>query len=113
MGEVYLAEDIALARPVAIKAIASGLAHDADARGRFLREARALADVAHPHVVRIYAFGEHAGLPYFVMEYVEGESLADRIRNAGPLQVEEALRIVWQVAEGLEAAWNRGIVHRD
>ena len=113
MGEVYRARDTSLKRTVAIKVILDKLTADNEARERFLREARAMATVEHPHLVRIYSFGESEGMVYLVMEYVEGENLADRLRRLGKLQIDEALQIVRQIAEGLEAAWERGIVHRD
>ena len=113
MGQVFLAEDETLERRVAIKMIAAPLAADGLARKRFLREARAMAGVEHPHVVRIYGFGEAGGQPYIVMEYVEGETLASRLNRATRLAVEDALRIAREVAAALAAAWSRGIVHRD
>jgi predicted Ser/Thr protein kinase len=112
MGKVFLAEDEVLGRPVAVKTISSAVAGRGEARARFLREARAMATVEHPRVVRVYSFGEREALAYFVMEYVEGEALVDRLRRA-PIGVEESVRIAGEVAEGLDAAWTRGIVHRD
>ncbi len=113
MGVVYLAEDTTLNRRVAIKVMTARLAADPSARAFFLREARAMATVEHPHVVRIYSFGERSGVAYLVMEYVEGESLAERIRRLGKLPIEEAMLIAFQVTEALETAWGKGIVHRD
>jgi TPR repeat protein/predicted Ser/Thr protein kinase len=114
MGTVYLAEDSSLGRLVAIKVISGDRGpRDQGARVRFLREARAMATVDHPHVVRVYSYGESAGVVYLVMEYVEGESLGERIRRVGKLSVEEAVEIVLQVASALEAAAEKGIVHRD
>lgn len=114
MGTVYLAEDTTLGRLVAIKVISGDRGpRDQGARARFLREARAMATVEHPHVVRVYSYGESAGVVYLVMEYVEGESLGDRIRRVGQVSVEEAVEIVLQVASALEAAAAKGIVHRD
>ena len=113
MGEVFLAEDETLERRVAIKRIAAPLAAEGAARSRFLREARAMAGIEHPHVVRVYAFGEAEGQPYIVMEYVEGETLAVRLTRATRLAVEDALRIAREVTQALAAAWTRGIVHRD
>jgi len=72
-----------------------------------------MATVEHPHLVRIYSFGTHGDLVYLVMEYVEGGTLRDRLRRAGPMPIEEAVRIAREVAEALEAAWEHGIVHRD
>lgn len=113
MGAVFLAEDLTLGRRVAIKVIAATRAADREARERFLREARAMATVEHPHVVRLYAFGESAGAAHLVMEYVRGEDLASRLRRLGRLPVDGALRIAGQIASALEAAWEKGIVHRD
>src|ERR1043165_5247306 len=112
MGSVYLAEDAALGRKVAIKVVADAIARDAEVRARFLREARLLATVEHPNVVRVYSFAATAERAYLVMEYVEGETLADRIRR-GPLPVAEAREIVATIAGALEAAWEKRIVHRD
>src|ERR1700730_19265164 len=81
MGEVYRAHATSLNRTVAVKVISGKMAHDGMARERFLREARAMAAVEHPHLVRIYSFGESAGTVYLVMEYVEGENLGERLRR--------------------------------
>ncbi len=113
MGAVYLAEDQTLGRRVAIKVIAGRMAGESESAARFLREARSMATVEHPHIVRIYSFGETAGQAYLVMEYVDGEDLARRIKREGKLPVAEALRIARQVCEALEAAWEHHIVHRD
>jgi len=112
MGAVYLAEDEALGRRVAIKVVAEAIARDAAVRARFLREARLLATVEHPNVVRVYSFGASEERAYLVMEYVEGETLADRIQR-GPLPVDEAKAIALQVVDALDAAWEKQIVHRD
>lgn len=117
MGSVFLADEEALGRNVAIKLIkppqeGSGMSA-AEARTRFQREARAMANVEHPNVVRVYAFGETNGQSFLVMEHVNGETLAQRIRRAGPLPVSEAVELIGQVVNGLEAASERGIVHRD
>jgi len=113
MGRVYLAEDETLGRRVAIKVVSERVAGDASSRQRFLREARAMATVEHPNVVRVYSFGEADRQAYIVMEYVEGETLADRMRREGHLGVDTTLRIVDQVVEGLGAAWAGHLVHRD
>ena len=113
MGAVYLAEDSTLGRKVAIKVVSSRVAADAQSRSRFLREARTLATIEHPHVVRVYSFGENEGNAYLVMEYVEGETLADRIAKAGKMPLAEALRITRQIVDALEAAWEKRIIHRD
>ena len=113
MGTVYLADDVTLGRRVAIKVITARLSADETVRARFLREARAMATVEHPHLVRIYSFGTQGDFVYLVMEYVQGETLRDLLRRAGPLPIAETVRIAREVAEALEAAWERGIVHRD
>jgi len=113
MGQVYLAEDELLGRKVAIKTILPQAAGAGESRARFLREARAMATVEHPHVVRVYSFGEAGGQAYFVMELVEGETLATRLQRTPRLTIDEARRIAREVAEALAAAWARGIVHRD
>jgi predicted Ser/Thr protein kinase len=113
MGQVFLAEDETLERRVAIKVITQDRAGEGAARARFLREARSMAGVEHPNVVRIYAFGEAEGHLYIVMEYVDGETLAARLARVTRLAVADATRIAAEVAQALSAAWRRGIVHRD
>jgi tRNA A-37 threonylcarbamoyl transferase component Bud32 len=112
MGVVYLADDVILRRTVAVKVISENRGDSPVDRGRFLREARSMAAIEHPNVVRVYSFGESLRQPYIVMEYVRGESLAARLRR-GPLPLREACRIVREVALGLNAAWARRVVHRD
>ncbi|MDP9360062.1 MAG: serine/threonine protein kinase, partial [Acidobacteriota bacterium] len=112
MGAVYLGEDAALGRKVAIKVVADAIARDAAVRARFLREARLLATVEHPNVVRVYSFGASEERAYLVMEYIEGETLADRIQR-GPMAVDQARDILIKVVEALDAAWEKRIVHRD
>jgi len=112
MGAVYLGEDEALGRKVAIKVVADAIARDAAIRARFLREARLLATVEHPNVVRVYSFAATEERAYLVMEYVEGETLADRIQR-GPMPIAEAKEIIARVADALDAAWEKRIVHRD
>ena len=113
MGAVYLATELKLNRRVAVKVVSRKLGAGTEAEARFLREARSMAQVEHPHIVRVYSFGEIEGQPYLVMEYVEGVDLAARIAREGSLPLEEALRITRQVAEALEAAWEHRVVHRD
>ncbi|HET9425270.1 MAG TPA: serine/threonine-protein kinase [Gemmatimonadaceae bacterium] len=114
MGVVYLARDPALKRMVAVKVMSPERAHDPDARARFQREAEAVAKISHPNVVAVYSVGELAnGIPYLVMQYVEGRSMAERLAEEGPLEVEEAKVIIGQVAAALAAAHAKGIVHRD
>jgi serine/threonine-protein kinase len=113
MGVVLKAFDPALRRNVAIKVLSASLASSGAARRRFLREARAAAAVVHEHVVSVYAVVDTAGLPFFVMEYVPGRSLQDRLDRNGPLSLLEILRIGMQTAAGLAAAHAQGLVHRD
>jgi hypothetical protein len=114
MGSVYLARDPALKRSVAVKVLLPELAKDATSRARFQREAQAVAAVSHPSVIGIYSVGElPGGVPYFVMQYVEGRSFEARLEADGPLGVREARRVLGEVAAALAAAHKRGIVHRD
>lgn len=116
MGVVYRALDTRLQRDVALKILPDEFLHDADRRARFEREAQVLAALNHPHIAQIYGFEEQTAATgstlALVMELVEGEDLAARIRR-GPIPVDEAVSIARQVAEGLEAAHDQGVVHRD
>ncbi|HEX5057834.1 MAG TPA: protein kinase [Kofleriaceae bacterium] len=111
MGEVYLATDLALDRPVAIKVLPSGTA-SGKARERLIKEARAQARVNHTNVAHIYFIGEEEGRLYFAMEYVTGKTLAERIA-AGPLPVEDALAVIRAATLGLREAQRSGFTHRD
>ncbi len=113
MGIVYLARDVALDRPVAIKLLPPGLAADPEYRARFLREARTAAGLSHPNIVPIHVVEEKDDLVYFVMSYVDGESLGDRVRRAGPLRPADVARLVQEVAWALGYAHGRGVIHRD
>ncbi|HEU4630558.1 MAG TPA: serine/threonine-protein kinase [Gemmatimonadaceae bacterium] len=113
MGIVYLARDVQLDRDVAIKVLPSHLARTAESRERFLREARTAAGLSHPHIVPIHRVGEAGGFVFFVMSYVEGETLGERLRTRGPLPPAEAARVLREVAWALAYAHGRGIVHRD
>jgi eukaryotic-like serine/threonine-protein kinase len=112
MGEVWEADDAVLGRRVALKMLVEELAADEQATRRFVREARATARLAHPNVARVYDFGRDGGTPFLVMELLEGETLAARLARS-PLPPDEAARIAAAVADALEAAHQRGIVHRD
>jgi serine/threonine protein kinase len=112
MGEVYQATDSKLGRSVAIKLLPEALSHDNDRSTRFEREARVLASLNHPSIAAIYGLEESGGRKFLVMELVEGQTLAERIKR-GPIVVDEALGIAKQIAEALEAAHERGIIHRD
>lgn len=113
MGVVYKAYEPALQRYVAIKALAPALAHQPGLVERFLREARAMAAVSDPHVLPIYRIDEDADGPWFAMEWVDGENLAQVVARLGRLAEGQALDLVRQAAQGLAAAHARGLVHRD
>ncbi len=113
MGIVFRAEDEQLGRQVAVKVMRPHLATNRDACLRFRREACAVAAFEHNHVVTIYHVGEDQGTPYFAMQLLEGESLRSRLVRCGRLAVNDVLRIGREIAEGLEAAHRRGLLHRD
>jgi serine/threonine-protein kinase len=113
MSTVYQAFDMTLERPVAIKLLHREIAADSDQIERFRREARAVAQLSHPHIVTVIDAGEDDGRPYIVFEYVEGETLKDRIRRLGRLPVAEAVAYAVEIARALAAAHQRSIVHRD
>jgi eukaryotic-like serine/threonine-protein kinase len=114
MGQVYLAEHVKMGRMSAIKVMTPSLAHDADAVGRFNREAANASKITHPNIAAIYDFGETSdGLIYLAMEFVEGESLTKLCEALGALPAPRAAEIARQTASALEAAHERGIVHRD
>lgn len=113
MGAVLKGFDKSLRRVVAIKVMAPHLAGSGSARTRFQREARAAAAITHDNVIDIYSVSEAGGLPYLVMPYARGPSLQKRIDEGGPLSVAEVLRIGRQIAAGLTAAHEQGLVHRD
>jgi serine/threonine-protein kinase len=112
MGIVYKAKDTKLNREVAIKILPPHLLASGDDRARFDREAKAAAALNHPNIATVYEINEHDGKPFIVMEYVEGQTLNHIIDNS-PLKLEEAISITVQIAEGLEAAHKKDIVHRD
>ncbi|MBL0169683.1 MAG: serine/threonine protein kinase [Gemmatimonadaceae bacterium] len=113
MGVVYLARDVQLDRDVAIKVLPSHLSLTAESRERFVREARTAAGLSHPHIVPIHRVGEAGGFVFFVMSYVDGETLGERLRARGPLSPADATRVLREVAWALAYAHGRGIVHRD
>jgi len=112
MGVVYKAEDLSLHRFVALKFLPVHTLADDVARERFKREARATAALDHPNICHVYEIGEHEGRSFIVMAFLEGESLSDKVRR-GPLVIEEAVGIAAQIAEGLDHAHQRGVIHRD
>ncbi|MBN2241414.1 MAG: serine/threonine-protein kinase [Acidobacteria bacterium] len=112
MGEVYEADDLNLGRKVALKFLPEGFAGDPERMARFEREAKLLASLNHPNIASIYGLEQAEGKRFLVMELVEGETLAQRVKK-GALTVEEALAICRQIADGLEAAHDKGVIHRD
>ncbi|PYR33034.1 MAG: hypothetical protein DMF90_22300 [Acidobacteria bacterium] len=112
MGEVYRAHDTKLGRDVAIKILPAAFTHDAERLARFRREARVLATLNHPNIGAIYGLEAANGLRGIVLELVEGESFADRLRR-GPMPIKEVVGIARQIADALEAAHEKAIVHRD
>ena len=112
MGEVYRARNTKLGREVAIKVLPEAFAQNEERLARFEREARLLASLNHPNIATLYGFEQSDGVRFLVMELADGETLAERLRR-GPIPVEDALPIFKQIAEGLEAAHEKGIIHRD
>ena len=113
MGVVYKGFETSLNRYVAIKVLADSLAHDEAVKERFLREARSMAALNDPHIIQIYFIGDDEGQTYFVMEFVEGESLGSMLKREGKLSVEQSAKVLQQTAMGLSTAHDRGVVHRD
>src|SRR5229473_382993 len=112
MGEVYQARDARLNREVAIKVLPAAFVRDPERLRRFQQEAQAVAALNHPNILAVHDFGEHEGSPYMVSEFLEGETLRERLRP-GTLPVRKATEYAEQVARGLAAAHEKGIVHRD
>ena len=112
MGEVYRAKDTRLDRTVAIKVLPSHLSSNADLRLRFEREARAISSLNHPHICTLHDIGNQDGVDFLVMEYLEGETLAQRLRK-GALPLKETLRIGIEICDALDKAHRAGIIHRD
>ncbi|HEX4622507.1 MAG TPA: serine/threonine-protein kinase, partial [Myxococcaceae bacterium] len=113
MGTVYLATDVALDRPVAVKILAKQLSSDQELLTRFEREARMMAKLEHPNIVPVYAVGRHDERPFIVMKMLEGQTLSQLLREKGALSVDETLAMVRQVAAGLQFIHQKGFVHRD
>src|SRR6266540_4097065 len=112
MGEVYRARDTRLDRNVAVKILPAEFARDAQLKSRFEREARTISQLSHPHICTLYDVGRHDDSQYLVMEYLDGETLADRLEK-GPLPIAQVLVYGSQIAEALDVAHRRRIIHRD
>src|ERR1700693_3005327 len=112
MGEVYKARDTRLERTVAIKVLSSHLSASPEVRQRFEREAKTISQLSHPHICALYDVGREGDTEYLVMEYLEGETLSDRLAK-GPLPLEQTLRYGTEIADALDKAHRQGIVHRD
>ena len=112
MGEVYRARDTRLERSVAIKVLAPHMAEDPDFRARFEREAKTVSSLDHPHICAVYDIGSHDGTDYLVMQYLDGDTLAARL-TVGPLPLAQALRHAVEIADALDKAHRRGVIHRD
>jgi len=112
MGAVYKARDTRLDRTVAIKVLPEDVASDPERRHRFEREARTVSQLNHPHIATLFDLGQNDGIHFFIMEYVEGETLFDRLKK-GPLPLAEALRYGAEIADALDKAHRQGVVHRD
>jgi len=112
MGEVYRARDTRLERMVAIKVLPPHFADSSDRRQRFEREARAVSSLSHPHICTLHDIGQQEGLVYLVMEYLEGETLAERLEK-GPLPTDQLLRYAVEIADALDKAHRQGVIHRD
>jgi non-specific serine/threonine protein kinase len=112
MSVIYKAEDTVLGRLVALKFLSDNLTREPAVVDRFRREARTASALNHPNICTIHEIGEHEGLPFIVMEYLEGRSLRDVIRGH-PLDTDHLVNYALQIASGLEAAHNAGVIHRD
>src|SRR6476620_11617806 len=112
MGEVYRARDVRLERTVAIKILPADLSSSPNLKQRFEREARAISSLNHPHICALYDIGTQDGIDFLVMEYLEGQTLADRLQR-GALPIDQALEIGIEIADALDKAHHQGIVHRD
>ncbi len=113
MGVVYKGYETSLNRFVAVKMLADALVDDAGVRERFVREARSMAALNDPHIIQIYSVGEDQGCPYFIMEFVDGESLSSLLAREGRLHAEQAAKVIHQTALGLAVAHDKGVIHRD
>src|SRR6516165_711614 len=112
MGEVYRARDTRLERSVAIKILPEQLSKDTTRKQRFDREAKTIASLNHPHICTLYDIGHQDGTDYLVLEYLEGETLAERLKK-GPLPLDQVLRYAIEISDALDKAHRKGITHRD
>jgi eukaryotic-like serine/threonine-protein kinase len=112
MGEVYRARDTRLGRDVAVKILSTHLSFDPDLKRRFEREARAVSSLTHPNICCLYDIGSQDGIDFIVMEYLEGQTLDDRL-STGPPPLQQALKIDVEIADALDKAHHEGILHRD
>src|SRR5579872_4526788 len=112
MGEVYRARDTRLDRTVAIKILPEHLSSNSQSRERFEREAKAISSLSHPHICPLYDVGHQDGVDFLVMEYLEGETLASRVKK-GPLPLDQALRYAIQITDALDTAHKHAVIHRD
>lgn len=112
MGEVYRARDTRLDRTVAIKVLPPHLSENSEAKLRFEREAKSISSLNHPHICTLYDVGSQEGVGFLVMEFLEGETLADRLIR-GPLPLEQLIKYGIEICEGLEKAHKTGVIHRD
>ena len=112
MGEVYRARDTRLSRTVAVKTLTTQVAHRPDLKARFEREAKTLATLSHPHICSVFDVGQQDGVDYLVMEFLDGHTLAHRLRDSA-LPLNETLKIAIQLADALDKAHRQNIVHRD
>ncbi|HEY6064759.1 MAG TPA: serine/threonine-protein kinase, partial [Thermoanaerobaculia bacterium] len=112
MGEVYRARDTRLDRTVAVKVLSARLSENPAFRQRFEREAKTISQLSHPHICTLHDVGNEAGVEYLVMEFLEGQTLTDRIEK-GPLPLDQVLRYGIEISDALDKAHRLGIVHRD
>src|SRR5262245_39455094 len=112
MGEVYKAKDTRLNRTVAIKVLPQHLRNNPELKQRFKREAQAVASLEHPHICVLYDIGHDSGIDFLVMEYLEGETLAAKL-DKGPLPLDHVLRYAAEIADALDKAHRKGVLHRD
>src|SRR5579864_8716630 len=112
MGEVYRARDVRLGRSVAIKVLPQQLSNDPLRQQRFEREARTISNLNHPHICVLHDIGHQDGIDYLVMEYLEGETLAERLKK-GPLPIAQVLQYAIEISDALDKSHRKGITHRD